>query len=288
MTFARRRATVSSLALVLVVSAVLAAAPPARAATCQSVPGSTPGTDVRILGEDHRVPAISNISVCSDGATVPLVAVDLAGHGYCSSPCLSVLLVGDDLDVGRVTLSYQEDGVVRSVTNDPPGSAGPGNECLLSVGSPDAPYPTCLNAIGPDLGDPLGDTGDQVDSLVDGAVAEVNEALADAGRIAGDAQEDAVALALQVLDEVGQTLEPVRALLDEVRDAADDPCGVIPPQSDPEWGSEWVEFCDNPSQWTVWFVEGVCQSRECAVTPEQAIELARTVLCVADDRYCPR
>lgn len=288
MTFAQRRATVASLVLVLFGSLVLAGAPWARAATCQSVPGSTPGTDVRILGEDHRVPAISNIRVCADGATAPLVAVDLAGHGYCLSPCLSVLLVGDDLDVGPITVSYQEDGVTQSTTNDPPGAGGPGSECLLSVGSPDAPYPTCLNAIGPDLGDPLGNVGDQVDAAVSGAVAEAYEALAEADRIAGDAQEDAVALAFQVVDEVSRTLEPVNALVEEIRNAAEDPCGVIPPQSDPEWGSEETEFCENPSRWTLWMAENFCQTEGCAVTPEQLIEVARIVLCVADDRYCPR
>lgn len=300
MTFAQRRATVSTLTLLLVGSTVFAAAPAAQATTCQSVPGATPGTDVRILGEDHRVPAISNIRVCSDGATAPLVAVDLAGHGTCLSPCLSVLLVGDDLDVGPVTVSYAEDGVARTVTNDPPGAGGPGSECLLSVGSPDAPYPTCLNAIGPDLGDPLSGAGDQVDALVATAVAEANralaeareaaveadEAVAEAERIAADAQEDAVALALQTLDEVGQALEPARELVDRVRDAADDPCAAIPPQSDPQNWEQDVEFCDNPSQWTYLTVQNLCENRGCAVTPEQVLEIAQSVLCLADDRYC--
>jgi hypothetical protein len=195
------------------------------------VPGSTPGTDVRLAGQDHRVPGISNIRVCSDGATAPLVAVDLAGHGYCLSPCMSILLDGNDLDVGAITLYYSKDGVVQTSTTDPSPVDGPGDECLLSVGSPDAPYPTCFNAIGPEIGDPLGDAGDQVNELIadtwalaGSVTTEVNEAVDTAEAIVADAQADALALAGSVLAEVDRILEPVEALAQDIY------CVVFPPE----------------------------------------------------------
>ncbi|MDQ3982887.1 MAG: hypothetical protein M3271_09450 [Actinomycetota bacterium] len=313
MTIARRRAEVVFLIAALV-GALLVWAPSAEAATCQNVPGSTPGTDVRLAGQDHRVPAISNIRVCSDGATAPIVAVDLAGHGNCLSPCLSILLDGNDLDVGAITLSYSKDGVVQTSTTDPSPVDGPGDECLLSVGSPDAPYPTCFNAIGPEIGDPVGDAWALVGSvttevnkavdtaeaivadaqadawaLVGSVTTEVNKAVDAAEAIVADAQADAVALANSVLAEIGRTLEPVETLVQELLYAANDPCGSIPPQRDPSYWENEVEFCDSPSVWTLWFVQNFCNDHpnRCVAEPQQVIELAQEVYCLVAEEPQP-
>lgn len=288
-----RRSAEAVLAACLVAGAVGVAAPPARAATCQSVPASTPGTDVRLAGQDHRVPGISNIRVCAESPTAPVLVVDTAGHGTCLSPCLSILLDGNALDGGAVTLSYARDGVMQTSTTDLPGVPGPGDECLLSVGSPDAPYPDCFNAIGPDLGDPLGDTGDDVDAAVatvwdlagDVGVA-ANQAIDTAEAVVADAQADAVALANQVLAEVDETLDPVEALAQNLLRIADDPCGSMPPQYD-EWGNE-TQFCSDPGGWTYMTLQRACENNpRCAAEPDEVAELVTDVYCsVTQEPWC--
>lgn len=143
----------------------------ARAATCQSVPGSTPGTDISIGGQPHRVPGVSNVKVCADTGSVGLVSVSFDGNGYCNFGCFSVLIPGSEVDLAGVTISYALDGSPRSTTVDPGGAPGGDEGCLLSVGGPDAPYPSCSPgvAIGPDIDDPQ-DVLDDVDAVV--ALAE--------------------------------------------------------------------------------------------------------------------
>lgn len=289
MKFTRRRAAVVLMAAAAMIGQASVAASPAQAATCVSVPGGTPGSDVRIAGQDHRVPEIANVRVCSDGATAPLVTVDLAGHGNCLSLCFSVLLEGNDLDAGAITLSYTSDGAPQSSTTNPPPVDGPAGECLLSVGSPDAPYPTCFNAIGPDLGDPVGDVDELAGGLVTtawGVVGtagnEANEAIDTAEAVVADAQADAVALANQVLEEIGRELEPVHALAQNLRELADDPCGGIPPQSDPNQWEYQVEFCDQPTVWVNYFVWNFCNDNpnRCAVHPDQVAEVVQEAYCL--------
>ncbi|MDQ3953597.1 MAG: hypothetical protein M3279_11655 [Actinomycetota bacterium] len=149
MSLARRRTAVI-LAAGALTGLLTVAAPPAQAQGCTSVPGSVPGTDVTILGQQHRIPTISNITVCAGTSSAPLIAVETSGNGYCSTACLSVLLQGDEADAGAVTISYREDGTTRTRSVDPGGVGGGSDSCLLSVGSPDAPYPSCAVAIGPD------------------------------------------------------------------------------------------------------------------------------------------
>lgn len=137
---------------------------PAQAATCQSVPGETIGADVKVGPVRQRVPAISNISVCMGGATMGLVTVETSG-GTCTFSCLSVL-VGGDAGAEGLTISYYEDGVPRTIPVSPPPVGGPDATCVLSVGSPDAPYPDCFIAIGPELDGPVGDVQEAVDDAV--------------------------------------------------------------------------------------------------------------------------
>lgn len=122
---------------------------PARAATCVSVPGSTPGADVSVGGQTHRFPAISNIRVCAGGSTLPGVTVETWG-GNCIQACLSVLVGGGSADPEGFTVSYSADGVQQTVGFNPGGAGGGDPICVLSVGSPDAPYPSCNVAVGLD------------------------------------------------------------------------------------------------------------------------------------------
>ena len=144
----RRRPAV--LLMVGALFGILTAAPSAQAASCTAVPGSIPGTDVTVLGTQYRVPTVSNVTVCTSSATTPWVAVDLNGYGYCSTGCFSVILQGGATDAGALSVSYRTDGVQHTESVDPSGVGGGGNICLFSVGSPDAPYPSCSIALGPD------------------------------------------------------------------------------------------------------------------------------------------
>ena len=216
-----------------------------------------------------------------------MLTADLAGHGNCLSPCLSILLVGNDADAGAFTLSYTEDGVTRVQTVDPDSVDVPEGGCLLSVGSPKAPYPTCLNAFGTDLGDAVGDVTDLVAGTVPivwGAVGTVtttvNGVRATAEAIAADAAADALALAGDALVIVDDTLQPARDLVDRVNEIGDDPCAAIAPQEDPnDWQDGEVGFCEDPITWTQLAVWDLCARRNCAVQPDEVVELAREVFC---------
>ncbi|MDQ3953598.1 MAG: hypothetical protein M3279_11660 [Actinomycetota bacterium] len=168
MTSVRRRAVVVVAATALA-AAMTMWAPPAHAA-CTTLPVSTPGTTVRIAGEDHRVPAISNVSICTSDGSVPFVWVETSG-GFCTTACLSIGLAGSDADAGSVTISFRADGNEVSRTVSPGGVGGPGDACLLSVGSPQAPRPDCPNAVSVDdvIGDPVGD----VVAIVEGLIGDV-------------------------------------------------------------------------------------------------------------------
>jgi hypothetical protein len=233
MTFSRSRA--AAILVTGMVTGMLVTAAPAQAATCTSVPGSVTGTDVTILGDRYRVPSISNIQVCTDGASAPLVGVETSGNGYCSSACLSVLLQGDDTDAGAVTISYREDGSTRSHTVDPGGTGGGSDTCLLSVGSPEAPYPSCALALGPDeLPDPNDFLPDDLPGVDD--LPDPND-----------------------LPDANELLQPVRDMLPDV-------CGTLGGQYDPETG-EYVGFCDDPAGWVRMAQESLgdfCEQEGCA------------------------
>jgi hypothetical protein len=156
----------AGLVVIAMIAFGLVTAGSAGAATCENLPGSTPGTDVSAGGVHQRVPAISNIQVCVGGASTGVLSVDRAGHGYCSTACLSVLLFGGDVDSEGVSVSWRQDGVTKSEGIDPDGAGGD-SICVISVGSPDAPFPNCEVAIGPELGDPVGDVRDQIDELTE-------------------------------------------------------------------------------------------------------------------------
>ncbi|HEX2195789.1 MAG TPA: hypothetical protein VHJ76_02590, partial [Actinomycetota bacterium] len=202
-------------------------ATPARAATCVNVPGSTPGTNVTILGDVYRIPEVPNVAVCVGDGSVPFVGVETSG-GSCTAACLAVLLRGSDVESGGVTVSYQLDGFPRSHTVDPGGVGGPGDSCVFGVGSPVAPRSDCLFAVEPDLQDLV----DTVNRTVDDAVTLVNDAVADV--------EEAVEDVEQAVDDA---LEDVGALEDQA-------CDAVPSMEDPNPDNHHrVEFCDDPVLW---------------------------------------
>lgn len=246
---AQRRACAGALTAALVAFGTLWASP-AQAATCQTVPASTIGTDVGVAGQEHRVPAISGITVCVDAPVVPLVTTSTSGNGNCTSGCLSVLTTGGDVSSGSVTVSYKADGVTQSRTASGGSLGGPSGSCLLSVGSPDAPYPACFVSLGPDE---IPDLGPTVDELREDA-EDAADNLPDAGSIAAET----IGLILDTVpdDPVGEV--PV-----------EEACDLIPTARD-RWGNS-IEFCDNPGQWAT-------------LTAENA---AATATETADEDVCP-
>src|SRR5688572_14838944 len=97
---------------------MLFVAPAQAALSCQSVPGSTVGADVKVGPVIQRVPAIANIKLCYGTGTVPVASVTFAG-GTCTSNCLTVSVGGGDVDLEGVSLQWTEDGVARSVPVNP-------------------------------------------------------------------------------------------------------------------------------------------------------------------------
>jgi hypothetical protein len=180
MTYTKTRAWGGALAFALMATTALFV-PPAHAATCVNVPGSTPGTNLTIAGDDYRVPAVSGISVCVGDGAVPLVGVETSG-GYCTAACLAIVTRGGDVDSGGVTISYRLDGVTTTRTVDPGGVPGLGDSCLLGVGSPQAPRSDCFFAVEPDEG-----LVDDVEQIVADTVADVERIVGDAGGALDDA-----------------------------------------------------------------------------------------------------
>lgn len=218
-----RTIAVSLNAIVLLAASALVAAP-AHAATCTTVPGSTPGTNLTIAGDDYRVPAISHISVCRDGAAVPLVGVETSG-GDCSAACLAVVTTGDDTDSGEITISYRTDGVTTSRTVDPGGTGGPGDSCLLGVGAPEAPRSDCFFAVEPDAG----------------LIEDVEDTVAGA------------------IEDAGQAAEDVEQTIADLETTA---CDTIPDQHDPNTWEE-TDFCDDPQAWVTGIVRALCGGDRC-------------------------
>jgi hypothetical protein len=254
----RRRGAAAAVVVALFTAVLVWAAPAAQAATCQAVPGSTIGTDVSIAGQKFRVPAISGIQVCVGSVSVPLVTVETSG-GACTFSCLSVLVGGGPADAEGITITYLEDGVPKSVPVTPPPVDGPPSTCVLSVGSPDAPYPDCFISIGPELGDPIGDVtpvvGDAVDAVLDVYAFAVVTALDTAGAVAEEAG-DAVAAACAELpateDQSGNDVhacDDPAAWVEGMRyDTYEFTCESIPPMRDHNWYTRY-EFCEYPHFW---------------------------------------
>ncbi|MDQ3957802.1 MAG: hypothetical protein M3273_05715 [Actinomycetota bacterium] len=98
------------------------------------------------------------------------MTVDDSPGGGCIGLCFSVFVLGGPVDSEGISVSYSLDGSPRTTEVDP-GGAGGGGVCVISVGSPDAEYPGCAVAIGPDIGDPLG----EIQAFLDETFAPVNE-----------------------------------------------------------------------------------------------------------------
>ncbi|HEV2755475.1 MAG TPA: hypothetical protein VG318_06825 [Actinomycetota bacterium] len=246
MILGRHKGAAAGLAAAMFATVALMAAPAAHAATCVTVPGSTIGTDVSIAGQKARVPAISGIQVCAGTATAPIVSVQTSG-GTCTFACLSVLL-GGDVDAEGVSISYREDGVLRTVPVNPPPVDGPATTCLLSVGSPDAPYPDCFIAIGPELGNPVGDA----QPVIDGAVDTALDAYADAIETAGDAYALACNRIPTAYDQYGYGYEfcddAVGWTVVMTSGATEIACDAIPDMQDPYSGWSY-SFCTDIFGW---------------------------------------
>lgn len=264
MILGRRKAASATLAGALFAAVAVWAAPVAQAATCVPVPGSTIGTDVSIAGQKARVPAISGIQVCAGTATTPIVSVQTSG-GTCTFACLSVL-VGGDVDAEGLSISYREDGVLRTVPVNPPPVDGPASTCLFSVGSPDAPYPDCFIAIGPELGDPIGD----IDPVIDGAVATATDLAGDAGatafQLAAEAGETATGLAEEAeatasalaADAIATALNLYGYLLGIAESADETVCDEIPGVYDDS--GYYRHPCDNAAAWANAMADAVVEA----------------------------
>ncbi|HYP23517.1 MAG TPA: DUF3618 domain-containing protein [Actinomycetota bacterium] len=214
-------------------------APPAQAATCQSVPGSTTGLDLSVAGQQRRVPAISGITVCVDSPVIPLVTVSTSGNGNCTVGCLSVLSSGGDFDTGAVTLSYREDGSTRSQTVSGGSLGGPDGSCLLSVGAPDAPYPTCFVALG-----------------IDDLPVDPDEIQEDLDQLQEDLGQDVDELQEDLEDLQGDLGDQVDQLEEDLGNLEQTACDTIPPLQDPNSWEEY-RFCDDPAAWAGVITEGV-------------------------------
>lgn len=220
----RSREAISGIAAAAVLAgAVLVGAPAATAATCAPVPGSTPGTNVTIAGQVHRVPAISNIRLCVGDGAVPLVSVETYGGG-CTAACLAVVVRGSGAGTPGVTLAYYADGVPTDYTVDSRQIGGPGTDtCLLGVGAPVAPRSGCLFAVEPD-GAPIDD------GLVDQVVALVLAALQDAEPVVQGLEENAC---------------------NQIPDADSDPA---------PYSYRPARFCDDPEAWVGYVVTAACEA----------------------------
>lgn len=227
------------------VAGMLFVSPAQAAMSCQSVPGSTIGADVKVGPVVQRVPAIANIKLCYGTGTVPVASVTFAG-GTCTSNCLTVTLGGGAVDLEGVSLSWTEDGVLKTQAVNPAPVEGVPSTCVLSVGMPDAPNPGCFIAIGPD--DPSGITGP--------IIATVNDAIDTALELA----EDGYVITCSSIpdayyqgynydfcqDPIGWTNAMSSAAID---DGYYEGCRRIPDRTDPYSGYRY-DFCTDPIGWT--------------------------------------
>ena len=118
---------------------------PAQAATCTPIPGSTTGVTIEAAGQEVRVPSLSGLTLCYEGAgLIGLPRVD-GGYG-CEVACL-VLGSGSGTD-GYVRLYYSVDGSASSIGAPIPGGGGGSESCLLGIGLP--ARSDCLIKVSPD------------------------------------------------------------------------------------------------------------------------------------------
>lgn len=282
MILSTKRHAAAVAAAALVATCVVLAAPPADAATCVPVPGSTIGTDVTIAGQKARVPAISGITVCAGTATAPIVTVQTSG-GACTFACLSVLVGGGSIDAQGLTVSYREDGVLRTIPVDPPPVAGPASTCVFSVGSPDAPHPDCFIAIGPELGDPIGD----LQPVVNDALETVWATYGDALELVDNADDAVCARIPGAYDQYGSYYNfcdnPVGWTFAVAGAWTQYGCDQIPDMYD-QWGYSY-DFCESPVTWTVVAVQNVCNLACNTETINEAINNAIYSACWRLERY---
>lgn len=238
-------AVVGSVAVIA--SGALFASPAQAAMTCQSVPGQTIGADVKVGPVIQRVPAVANIKLCYGTGTAPVASVTTSG-GTCTSNCLTVTVGGGDVDLEGASVSWTEDGVLKTQTLNPAPVDTPDGTCVISTGIPDAPNPNCFIAIGVD--DPSGTLAPIVQTV-----------------------NQAVTTALQYVDygkSVTCSLIPDRSGYDFCTNptgwttamadfAYTTACRQVPDQWDPNWGT-YRDFCTDPVGWSNAVVNNAYQS----------------------------
>lgn len=230
-----RKKAIAALAATAIVASGAMWAPSAHAApTCVDVPGSTLGATVKVGPVEQRIPAVSGIQICAEAPGTLPVRTENGASG------LTVFVGGGTVTVGSITVSWLEDGVPNSETFNPGGVPLPPEQCLLSVGTPAAPYPDCFIALGVD--DPTG--------LADPALDELDEQRAAAEREA----ENLRAITCDAIPPVyrdGQWIEFCADPGGWTSTIADDGtrtvCGLYPAYDD--WGNRY-EFCTDPAGWT--------------------------------------
>lgn len=223
-------------AVAIVGSGVFAATPAQAAMSCQSVPGSTIGADVKVGPVTQRVPAISGIQICVGTGTAPVASVTFSG-GTCTSNCMTVTVGGGDVDLEGMSVSWREDGVLRTQAVNPAPVDGPDGMCVISVGMPDAPNPNCFIAIGPD--DPSGiitPLMNTINDVIDLGLETVNTAYAITCSVIPDRSGYDFCT-----DPSGWT----NATTDYAYNTA---CARVPDQYD-QWGNRY-DFCTDPIGWT--------------------------------------
>lgn len=272
----------------MVASGALFASPAQAAMSCSSVPGQTIGADVKVGPVVQRVPAISNIQLCVGTGTPPLASVTFSG-GTCTSNCLTVT-VGSDVDLEGATVSYKEDGVLRTQALNPAPVEVTDPSCVISVGMPDAPNPNCFIAIGPD--DPTG-VITPIMNTVNSTITTVLNTADTAVDITCDLIPDRYDYPYSYdfcTDPIGWTssttnyyynyscnripdmydrwgqrndfcTNPVGWTNAVIDTATTNPivCDSLSPMYDPNYGY-YVYFCDDPVRWTTLYLQSWCNN----------------------------
>ncbi|MDQ3957959.1 MAG: hypothetical protein M3273_06505 [Actinomycetota bacterium] len=204
---------------------------PASAATsCASVPATTPGFTVGVAGTQHRIPAFSGIAACvsiPDALPVAPVVSNSIG-GACTTSCTTISLQVSPVDVGALSVTFTQDGARTTHAVDPEAVGTSTTVCLVSVGTPQAPVPTCTLSLGSDQ-----DLTGTVAGLISQATTLANQKIAEAQTLANQTVAQATTL-------VNQTVATATTLVNQTVATA---CNGIPD------GPNGQDACTSPASW---------------------------------------